>query len=102
MAVVATNILLPSRIFHTCTPYRRQGPSEGLINTVALARCQNVLWTGQLFQFQQFVTLGGKPLKRLGGSPALWHRAKATVLMRGGSEVRKRSWLPKLDPPAHP
>jgi len=57
-----------------------------LINTVALARCQNMQWTSQLFQ--QFAILRGKPLKRLGGAPAPWHRAKAAVLMRTcGSET---------------
>src|SRR5258706_564204 len=43
---------------------------------------------GQLFQFQQFAGLRGKPLKRLTDLRAPLHRAEATVLMRGGEEAR--------------
>ena len=38
--------------------------------------------------FQQFPALGEKPLKRLGLSGPAFHRAEASVLMRGLAEVR--------------
>jgi hypothetical protein len=37
--------------------------------------------------FQQFVALGEKPLKRLDLRSPAYHRAEATVLMRGLAEV---------------
>ena len=54
--------------------------AAAVINTVASARCKNVLALGELFQ--QFAVRGEKPLKRLAGRCLRHHRAKATVLMK--------------------
>jgi hypothetical protein len=51
-----------------------------LINTAALARCNEMPGTEELFQ--QFLERSEKPLKRLGLSTISTHRAKAPVLMR--------------------
>jgi hypothetical protein len=51
-----------------------------LINTVALARCGQVLRRGELLQ--QFVRPHRKPLKRLNSHDSTLPRAKAPVLMR--------------------
>ena len=53
--------------------------ARSFINTVALARWKDARSDRELFQ--QFLSLGPKPLKRLTGSPATRHRAEATVLM---------------------
>jgi prepilin-type N-terminal cleavage/methylation domain-containing protein len=66
---------LLARLFHTC--------AEPFINTVALARWKDVLWTGQPRKLSGFITLRKKPLKRLTGPSALSHRAKAAVLIKG-------------------
>jgi len=58
-----------------------QGWAKPLINTGALARCQNVPALIELFQ--QFIGYAGKPLKRLILRLNFPHRAKAPVLMRG-------------------
>jgi hypothetical protein len=63
-----------SSVFHPRT--------EPLINTGALARCNDAPSTGELFQFQQFVTSRAKPLKRRTHARASLHRAKAAVLFR--------------------
>ncbi len=64
-----------TRVFHTSL--------AGLINTGALARCRDAYRAGELFQ--QSVTPGEKPLKRMVARRGQRHRAKAPVLMRTGS-----------------
>jgi hypothetical protein len=80
-----------ARIFHTCL--------LPAINTVALARCAGVLTTFKLFQ--QFVHQSWKPLKRLVTHLVLFHRAKATVLMKSASKTCEISGLdlPNLSEP---
>jgi hypothetical protein len=56
-----------------------------LINTVASARWMDAVVKCELFQ--QFTALEKKPLKRLGHRSSVYHRAEATVLMRGVSKV---------------
>jgi len=58
--------------------------ARALINTAALARCDDALSTGQLFQ--QFAS-GEKPLKTAHLSQLAFHWAKAAVLMRLGDQV---------------
>src|SRR5215831_6964609 len=61
------------------------------INTVASARWKNAALPGQLFQ--QFTSVGAKPLKRLTGiSRLLLHRAKASVLMGSGVDICGVGW----------
>jgi len=58
-----------------------------LVNTAASAR-----WRGRVVGdklFQQFARLAGKPLKRLGSRCGAYHRAEATVLMKGLIDLRR-------------
>jgi len=64
-----------------------------LINTGALARCNDALRSQELFQ--QFVKRSGKPLKRLGPRSTWLHRAKAPVVMRLCRFARE---MPRLAP----
>jgi hypothetical protein len=54
--------------------------AAAIVNTAASARCGDELAHRELFQ--QFVSGGEKPLKRLVRRCLPFHRAKAAVLMR--------------------
>lgn len=74
------------RILHTC--------AKPFINTAALARCKDTLWTGQLFQ--QFFTRpgSGKPIPRSMFLPSAFRGRPESAGMRCASDLRLFGFRP--------